>query len=84
MCPAIYRKAEGIIDSVETVAHGFHESAMEKKIRQKRGFHQTECIIPDIKKLPAPDDRPLLSSDILSHLGTWNPLPQEITDNETV
>lgn len=69
---------------MEAVAHGFHESAMEKKTREQRGFHQTEGAMPNIKKLPASDNRPSLSSDILSHLGTWNPLPHDITENDSV
>jgi hypothetical protein len=81
---SLYRKAEDTIDSVEAVVHGFHESAMEKKTREKRGFHQTESNLPNIKKAPASDHRPSLSSDILSHLGTWNPLPQNVAENDTV
>jgi hypothetical protein len=81
---ALYRKAEGLVDSAEAIAYGFHESAMEKKTRKQCGFHQTESLLPNIKKLPASDHRPSLGSDILSHLGTWNPLPKDITDNDTV
>lgn len=80
----IYRKAEGVVDSVEAIAFGFHESAMEKKTREKRGFHQTEGLLPNIKKLPASDARPSMSSDLLSYLGKWNPLPHAITKNDTV
>lgn len=82
---ALYRKAEGIVDTAEdAIAHGFYESAMEKKTRAKRGFHQTECILPNIKKTPAAEDRSSISNDILSHLGPWNPLPHNVTANDQV
>ena len=79
---SLVQKAEGAIADAEVVAQRFRESVLEKKTREKQGFHQID--LPDIKKLPATDHRPSLSSDVLSHLGTWNPLSKKITENDSV
>lgn len=80
----LYKKAEVVGGTVLAVAFGFHESAMEKKTRERRGFLQTECSMPDIKKLPTPEHLSSFSTDVLSRLGTWNPLPHPITENDSV
>jgi len=80
----LFRKAEGIAGSAEAAVQTYRESRMEEKTRELKGFHEAELALPDIKKLPATDDRPSFCTDILSHLGTWNPLPHEITSNDTV
>jgi len=81
---SLYKKAAGLVEGVDAVAHGFHASAMEKKTREKQGFHQTEIAMPNIKKLPASDARPSFTTDLLSHLGHWNPRPKNITENDSV
>lgn len=59
-------------------------SDFERKTRHERKFHDTESSLPNIRADPASDKRPTLTNDLLSHLGEWNPFPQEITANDTV
>jgi hypothetical protein len=60
------------------------ESEFERKTRHERGFHDTESSLPNIRGDPASDNRPTLTNHLLSHLGTWNPFPQNITAKDTV
>jgi len=80
----LLRKVEGLAGGAQSVVQSFRESAMEKKTRHDCKFHETESRLPVIKKEPAADHRPSLSNDLLSNLGRWNPLPVEITANDTV
>jgi len=79
-----YRKAEGLMASAEAMAHGSKETGAERQTRKQHGFHDFESDLPDIKKIPAKDDRPSIGSDVMSYLGSWNPIAMNITDNDTV
>jgi len=57
---------------------------MEHKTRKERKFAEMESQLPVIKTTEASDKRPNWVTDLLSHLGTWNPLPHPITKNDTV
>ncbi|KAH8601532.1 hypothetical protein B0O99DRAFT_648248 [Bisporella sp. PMI_857] len=57
---------------------------LEKKTREHCKFHDVESKLPDVKKEPAADGRPSSSTDVLSILGKWNPLPHNISANDTV
>ncbi|TVY37479.1 hypothetical protein LSUB1_G004493 [Lachnellula subtilissima] len=59
-------------------------SDLERKMRHERKFHDIESNLPNIRADPASDNRPTLTNDLLSHLGHWNPFPQQITANDTV
>ena len=61
-------------------------SAMEHKTRQEQNFHEVEAQLPDIRLRPgsAADTRPDLTTDVLSHLGPWNPVRHEISKDDTV
>lgn len=64
--------------------HSGKGSLMEYRTRRERGFNEFEQKLPDIRASPASDKRPDLTTDVLSHLGRWNPLPHQITANDTV
>ncbi|KFX92828.1 hypothetical protein V490_05166 [Pseudogymnoascus sp. VKM F-3557] len=65
-------------------APGRHESDLEHRTRKARNFEETEAKLPNLRNSPAPDDRPSITTSLLSYLGTWNPRPQPITSNDTV
>lgn len=73
-----------MIESIEEMAHDYKMSEMETRTRSKQGFEATESQLPNLRTSPASDDRPSLSQNLLSHLGRYNPLAKEITDNDTV
>ena len=56
-----------------------HASEMQHQTRAESGFHETEADLPDTKT-----DASSRTTDLLSHLGTLNPLPIDITGNDTV
>ena len=60
-----------------------HGSDLENKTRKERHFDETESILPDIKAF-LPEDRPTLATNLLSYLGSWNPIPIQVTANNTV
>ena len=80
----VFRKTGNLVETVETFAYNYHESEMETRTRQERGFNDTESTLPDLRASPAKDDRPSKTDDALSHLGTHNPHPHNITDNDVV
>ncbi|KAL5353930.1 hypothetical protein ACLOAV_000015 [Pseudogymnoascus australis] len=65
-------------------APGRHESDLEHRTRKARHFEETEAKLPNLRNSPPPDDRPTITTNILSYLGTWNPRPHPITSNDTV
>jgi hypothetical protein len=81
---SLFHKTEEVIDTIETVTHNYRESEMESRTRQERGFHDVESKLPNLRVSPARDERPTISEDVLSHLGTYNPLSHPITNNDTV
>jgi hypothetical protein len=62
----------------------YQATELENQTRKDRNFHATESTLPNIRKSPATDKRPSLSSNLLSYLGPYNPLPKNITSNDTV
>jgi len=81
---SIIRKAEGVVGTATAVAQSYRESAMEKKTRSHRKFHDFESTLPAIKKVPEAEERDSLASNLLSNLGRFNPLPHNITAKDTV
>jgi len=73
-----------MVGTATAVAQSYHESAMEKKTRTHCKFHDFESTLPTVKKAPVAEDRPSLTTDILSNLGRFNPLPHNITAKDTV
>ena len=80
----LLHKAENLVETIEEMAHNYRASGMEHRTRSKQNFQATESQLPNIRRSPAADNRPSLSQDLLSHLGSYNPLGKEITDNDTV
>ncbi|KAL3425225.1 hypothetical protein PVAG01_04506 [Phlyctema vagabunda] len=78
-------KAENAMEGAQAKTHNYRESEMETRTRKERGFHDTELTLPDTRvRTKASDDRPSEASNLLSYLGPWNPLPKQITANDTV
>lgn len=76
---------ESKLDSKPTPsAPARHESDLEHRTRKARNFEETEAKLPNVRNSPAPDDRPSITTNILSFLGAWNPRPHPITSNDTV
>ena len=80
----LLHKAEDLIETVEEISHNYRATGMEHRTRSKQNFQATESNLPNLRRSPASDDRPSLSQDLLSHLGSYNPLGKDITDNDTV
>jgi hypothetical protein len=80
----LLHKAENLVETVEEMAHNYRASGMEHRTRSKQNFPAAESQLPNLRSSPAADDRPSLSQDLLSHLGSYNPLGKSITDNDTV
>ncbi|KFY34311.1 hypothetical protein V494_06883 [Pseudogymnoascus sp. VKM F-4513 (FW-928)] len=83
------KKAAAVLDTkshpkAAPAAASRHESDLEHRTRKARNFEETEAKLPNLKLGPAPDDRPSITTNILSYLGTYNPRPQPITSNDTV
>jgi hypothetical protein len=78
------RDIEAMPDPGRSMVSGDAGSFWEHKTRRERKFADVESRLPDIKMTPAPDHRPGLATNLLSHLGPWNPVPYPITDNDTV
>jgi hypothetical protein len=57
---------------------------MELRTRRERKFNDVECNLPDIRTSSASDHQPTEAQDVLSYLGTWNPLGQKITSSDVV
>jgi hypothetical protein len=66
------------------MAPNLNVSSMEGRTRSKQNFQQTESQLPDVRRVQASDQRPDLVQDVLSYLGSYNPLGKQITDNDTV
>jgi hypothetical protein len=81
---SLIHKAEGLVESIEEMAHNYKASGREHRTRSKQNFQALELQLPNLRRSPAADDRPSFSQDLLSHLGSYNPLRKPITDNDTV
>ena len=80
----LLHKTQDLVETIEEMAHNFKASGMEHRTRSKHNFQATESQLPNLRRSPAADDRPNLSQDLFSHLGSYNPLGKAITDNDMV
>ncbi|EKD18593.1 uncharacterized protein L3040_005948 [Drepanopeziza brunnea f. sp. 'multigermtubi'] len=80
----IARDAKAIADTAKGIGKAASESFIELRTRRERRFRDVENSLPDVKSLQASDHRPSVVSSVLSSLGSWNPFPQPVTDNDTV
>lgn len=80
----IVRDAKAMADTAKGIGRTVGGSFMENKTRRERKFDEVENSLLNVKSFPASDNRPSSSSNVLSFLGSWNPLPQPVTDNDTV
>ncbi|KAK0111240.1 hypothetical protein ONS95_001613 [Cadophora gregata] len=80
----LVRDAKAAADTAKGIGRAVGGSFMENKTRRERKFGDVENNLPNIKASPASDNRPASGSSVLSFLGSWNPLPQPVTDNDTV
>merc|ERR1712098_138120 len=80
----LMRDAKAAADTAKGIGRTVGGSFMENKTRRERKFGDIENSLPDIRASTASDNRPTSSSSILSFLGSWNPMPQPVTDNDTV
>lgn len=80
----LFRRATAILDTKPSpLGPKRHGSDLENKTRKERHFDETESILPDIKAF-LPQDKPALAANLLSYLGSWNPIPIQVTANNTV
>jgi hypothetical protein len=71
-------------DTAEKIVNNDEGSSMEHRTRKERKFPEVESGLPDIKMTPAVDHRPSLAVRLLSYLGPYNPIPQQISANDEV
>lgn len=76
--------AQAMADTAKDMGRAAGGSFMEHKTRRERKFDEVESSLPDIRRAHASDERPGAGAKALSFLGSWNPLPQAVTDNDTV
>jgi hypothetical protein len=67
----------------DAVKH-YQATELENRTRQQGKFPEVEADLPDIKFAQGSDHRPSLKTDLLSYLGPWNPIPQDITGKDQV
>jgi hypothetical protein len=78
------RDTKAMADTARSLANGDEGSLWEHKTRREQKFADVESALPNIKMTPAPDHRPGLTTNLLSYLGRWNPVPHQITSSDTV
>lgn len=71
-------------DKADYAAKQYQATALENRTRKLGNFSEVEADLPDVKKLGGSDSRPSTATDLLSYLGHWNPIPQEITGRDQV
>lgn len=80
----LVRDAKAMADTAKGMAGKAGGSFMEHRTRRECKFHEIECKLPNIRAGTASDGRPTEAQDILSYLGSWNPLGQKISEKDTV
>jgi len=80
----LVRDTKAMADTAKSLVTGDEGSLWEHRTREERNFGDVESALPNIKMTPGPDHRPGLATNLLSHLGPWNPIPHQITSNDTV
>jgi hypothetical protein len=76
--------ARSMVDMVGSKTQEYQGTEMETRTREKGNFLDIEAKLPDIKLNIAPDHRSSKVTDLLSYLGSHNPLPKEVTGDDTV
>jgi hypothetical protein len=80
----ILRKATTVMDTTPSaLGPKRSESDMERRTRKERKFDETESQLPNVK-VSAIQDRPEIATNLLSYLGSWNPIPLQISKTDTV
>ncbi|CZS91817.1 related to actin cytoskeleton organization and biogenesis [Rhynchosporium agropyri] len=80
----LVRDAKAVADTAKGLGRAVGGSFMENKTRRERKFGEVEDSLPNVKAAPASDNRPSSIWNVLSFLGSWNPLAQPVTENDTV
>lgn len=62
----------------------YQPTDLETRSRQLGNFPAVEADLPDIRYSEGSDHRPSTATDLLSYLGHWNPIPQDITGKDEV
>jgi hypothetical protein len=71
-------------DKADSVAKHYEATDLETRSRQLGGFAGVEADLPDIRSSEGSDGRPSTATGLLSYLGHWNPVPQDITGKDQV
>jgi hypothetical protein len=71
-------------DKAHHAGQHYRATDLEHRTRQFGNFPEVEANLPDIRRVEGSDGRPSIVTDILSHLGRYNPVPQDITDKDQV
>lgn len=80
-----FRRATQILEQRPTQLGPQHRgSDLEERTRKQRRFSETEARLPDVKKIVVDDGRPAIVNNVLSYLGSWNPIPIQVTSKNTV
>ncbi|KAK2629772.1 hypothetical protein QTJ16_000592 [Diplocarpon rosae] len=80
----IVRDAKAIAATVRGIGKTGGGSVMENETRREGKFGDVEVSLRNLKSFPASQKPSSLTTNILSYLGSWNPLPQAVTDHDTV
>jgi hypothetical protein len=71
-------------DKADHAIKRYQATDLETRSRQLGNFPAVEADLPDIRYIEGSDHRPSTATDLLSYLGPWNPLPQDITGKDQV
>lgn len=71
-------------DKAQHAVQHYKATELEHRTRQQGNFPEVEASLPDIRKVEGSDHRPSVAADLLSYLGHWNPVPQDITSKDQV
>src|ERR1700710_1643064 len=71
-------------DKAHNAGQHYQATDLEHRTRQLGNFPEVEANLPNIRRVEGSDGRPSIATAILSHLGRYNPVPQDITDKDQV
>ena len=83
MANLLYR-SEKLAETAEAFEDNYHESEMETRTRQVRGFNEVESELPDIRPSNAGDERPSITNGALPDLGTHKSHSHDVSDNDII
>jgi len=66
------------------MAQSTNGTDLQRRTRDERGFNDVESQLPDVKRSVGSEAEHSYVTDLLSHLGKWNPLPKGITGHDIV